>query len=76
MIWLKLWTEANASEESNTGKYYGIFVAISIGGLLAMGVDIWFVHFLPLLGERHTNGNPPQGSCLLGSCPDPHKACI
>lgn len=48
MVWLRLWTEANASEESNTGKYYGVFMAISVGGLLAMGVDVWFVQtFLP-----------------------------
>ncbi|GKT57152.1 ABC multudrug transporter [Colletotrichum tofieldiae] len=43
-IWLKFWTEEDARTGSaDTAYYLGIYAAISIAGLLVIGINIWFV---------------------------------
>ncbi|CCF40634.1 ABC transporter [Colletotrichum higginsianum] len=43
-LWLKFWTEDDARTGSaDTAMYFGVYFAISMVGLLIIGVNIWFV---------------------------------
>ncbi|KAL6806010.1 P-loop containing nucleoside triphosphate hydrolase protein [Trichoderma sp. SZMC 28012] len=43
-IWLKWWTEANEGHsDTNTGMYYGIYAMFLCLGVVAIGVDCWFM---------------------------------
>ena len=42
-VWLKWWTDANASSENNqTGKYLGVYAMLQVVGLLFSGALVWF----------------------------------
>ncbi|PTB57418.1 hypothetical protein M431DRAFT_77311 [Trichoderma harzianum CBS 226.95] len=43
-IWLKWWTEANEGQsDTNTGMYYGVYAMFLCLGVVAIGVDCWFM---------------------------------
>ncbi|KAJ4864305.1 ABC transporter domain-containing protein [Trichoderma breve] len=43
-IWLKWWTEANEGHsDTNTGMYYGVYAMFLCLGVVAIGVDCWFM---------------------------------
>ncbi|KAI1858524.1 uncharacterized protein JN550_012571 [Neoarthrinium moseri] len=50
-VWLKWWSEANAAEpNANVGMYMGVYVALSLTGLLLACIACWFI-FITILAN-------------------------
>ncbi|KZL73903.1 ABC transporter [Colletotrichum tofieldiae] len=65
-LWLKFWTEDDIKTGSaDTAMYFGVYCAISLIGLIVIGINVWFVKTLTYIGRYLTVLDCLAGGILI-----------